>query len=152
MRPPDDPLSLLVKQWVGKGDIDYQTAGRLLRDDEPIRESIAFHCQQAVEKYLKAVLVSRQIEFPKTHSLAQLLDLISGFAPALATALADTVPLTPFGVQIPYPGDIAELLPGQEREVFVLATKARQSVLQELDEFLVGGRPAEGFTGGNRNS
>jgi len=139
MKPPDDPLLLLVKQWFSKGNIDYQTAERLLQDDEPIRESIAFHCQQAVEKYLKAVLVSRQIEFPKTHSLAQLLDLIAGFAPALATALADTVPLTPFGVRIRYPGDFPELLPGQEREVFELARKARESVLRELDEFL-GGR------------
>ncbi|MEX2262562.1 MAG: HEPN domain-containing protein [Bryobacteraceae bacterium] len=139
MKLPDGPLLLLVRQWIGKGEIDYQTAERLLRDEEPIRESIAFHCQQAVEKYLKAVLVARQTEFPKTHSIAQLLDLISGFAPALAATLEDTIPLTPFGVQIRYPGDFVELLPGQEREVFDLAKKARQSVLQDLDQFLGGG-------------
>lgn len=84
MKPPEAPLVRLVRQWIGKGDIDYRTAERLLRDDDPIREAVAFHCQQAVEKYLKAVLVSRQVEFPKTHSIAQLLDLISGFAPVLA--------------------------------------------------------------------
>jgi len=132
MKRPDDALLSLVRQWIGKAEIDYQTAERLLRDERPIRESIAFHCQQAVEKYLKAVLVARQIEFPKTHSIAQLLDLIAGFAPDLAAALADTVPLTPFGVQIRYPGDFAELLPGQERSVFELARKTRQAILDEL--------------------
>lgn len=136
MKPPEAPLVRLVRQWIGKGDIDYRTAERLLRDDDPIREAVAFHCQQAVEKYLKAVLVSRQVEFPKTHSIAQLLDLISGFAPVLAATLTDTVPLTPFGVQIRYPGDFAELLPGQEQELFELAKKARRSVLRELEAFL----------------
>ena len=57
--------------------MDYRTAERLLQDAEPIRESIAFHCQQAAEKYLKAFLVSRRIEFPKTHSIGRLLDLVS---------------------------------------------------------------------------
>ena len=125
MKPPEAPLLSLVKQWIGRGDIDYRTAERLLRDEDPIRGAVALHCQQAVEKCLKAVLVSRQVEFPKTHSLAQLLDLISAFAPALAATLADTVPLAPFGVEIRYPGDLAEPLPGQERELFELAKRAR---------------------------
>jgi HEPN domain-containing protein len=32
---------------------------------------------QAVEKYLKALLVQRQIEFPKTHDIAKLLDRVA---------------------------------------------------------------------------
>jgi HEPN domain-containing protein len=93
---------------------------------------IAFHCQQAVEKYIKAILVSRQIEFPKTHSIAQLLDLVATFAPDLAVDLAGTIQLTPFGVQIRYPGDFAELLPGEERAVFDLARKTREAILKLL--------------------
>lgn len=75
-----------VRQWSGKAEVDFHTAERLLCDEQPIRESIAFHCRQAVEKHLKALLVVRQIEFPKTHSIAQLLDLIAGFAPAASGA------------------------------------------------------------------
>jgi HEPN domain-containing protein len=132
MRQPDERVSLLLKQWTDRADIDYETARRLMLDQDPIRESIAFHCQQAVEKYLKAVLVARQIEFPKTHSIAQLLDLIAPFAPALANHLEDTVALTPFGVQIRYPGEFAEVLPGEERRLFDLVEKTRTAVLQEL--------------------
>jgi HEPN domain-containing protein len=130
MKPPDDALRMLVAQWVHKAEVDYHTAERLLRDEQPIRESIAFHCQQAVEKYIKAILVSRQMEFPKTHSIAQLLDLVATFAPDLAADLAGTIQLTPFGVQIRYPGDFAKLLPGEERAVFDLARKTREASLK----------------------
>jgi HEPN domain-containing protein len=49
MKLPDEALASLVRQWIAKAEVNYQTAERLLQDDEPIRESIAFHCQQAAE-------------------------------------------------------------------------------------------------------
>ena len=136
MKLPDDPLLSLVKQWAAKAEIDYQTANRLLQDEEPIRESIAFHCQQAVEKYLKALLVLYQIEFPKTHSIAQLLDLIASTDTALADSLKETVALTPFGVQIRYPGDFPDVLPGQERMLFALSARARAAILAQLNQVI----------------
>jgi HEPN domain-containing protein len=35
-----------------------------------------FHCQQAAEKYLKALLVERSRPVPRTHILADLVDLL----------------------------------------------------------------------------
>jgi HEPN domain-containing protein len=139
MKLPDEALALLVRQWIAKAEVNYRTAERLVRDDEPIRESIAFHCQQAAEKYLKAFLVWRNVEFPKTHSIGRLLDLVSGVAPDLATALADAISLTPFGVEIRYPGDFPELLPGEEWTVFNLAKRTREAILAQLDQYLSGG-------------
>jgi HEPN domain-containing protein len=139
MKPPDEALVLLVRQWIAKAEVDYRTAERLVRDDEPIRESIAFHCQQTAEKYLKAFLVWRQVEFPKTHSIGQLLDLVSAVAPELAASLADAISLTPFGAEIRYPGDFPELLPGEERTVFNLAKQTREAILAQLDQHLSGG-------------
>jgi hypothetical protein len=43
MKLPDEALALLVRQWIAKAEVNYRTAERLVRDDEPIRESIAFH-------------------------------------------------------------------------------------------------------------
>jgi len=70
------------------------------------------------EKYLKAFLVSRQIEFPKTHDLEELLELLEPVHSELAAALEGIEMLSPFGVKIRYPGDFPELLPGQEQTVF----------------------------------
>ena len=99
---------------------------------DPIRDSIAFHCQQAAEKYLKALLVSLQVEFPKTHDLEELLDVLSTVAADVASDLEGVKFLSPFGVKIRYPGDFPELLPGQERTAFQLANRARETIMAVL--------------------
>jgi HEPN domain-containing protein len=139
MKPPEEVLRDLVEQWLAKAEVDYRTAQRLMRDREPIRAAIAFHCQQAAEKYLKAFLVRHQVEFPRTHDLEQLLELIAPMAPELAASLEETEVLSPYGVDIRYPGDFPELLPGQEKTVFELASRARQAVTAQLSPFLSGG-------------
>jgi HEPN domain-containing protein len=48
-------------------------AMRLLADAEISDEIVGFHAQQAVEKWLKAVLGSRGIEFEYTHDLRRLI-------------------------------------------------------------------------------
>ena len=139
MKQPEQVLRDLVEQWLAKAEVDYRTAQRLMRDREPIREAIAFHCQQAAEKYLKAFLVRHQVEFPKTHNLEQLLELMGPIAPELAASLEETEVLSPYGVDIRYPGDFPELLPGQESTVFELASRAREAVMAQLSRFLSGG-------------
>jgi HEPN domain-containing protein len=91
------------------------------------------------ENYLKAFLVRHQVEFPKTHHLEQLLDLTAPIAPELAASLEETEVLSPYAVDIRYPGDFPELLPGQENTVFELASRAREAVIAQLSPFLSGG-------------
>ena len=69
MKLPDEALALLVRQWIAKAEVNYRTAERLVRDDEPIRESIAFHCQQAAEKLIRALLLKHDIEPGLDHHL-----------------------------------------------------------------------------------
>jgi HEPN domain-containing protein len=40
-------------------------------------DTIAFHCQQAVEKYIKASLIYLEIEFQRSHDLPYLLEILS---------------------------------------------------------------------------
>lgn len=136
MKRPEQVLRDLVRQWTAKAEIDFRTAGRLIQDPEPIRESIAFHCQQTVEKYVKAFLVRHQVEFPKTNNLDQLLELLGTVNQDLAAKLEETEVLTPFGVEIRYPGDFPELLPGQERTLFEITIRARHELMERLAPFL----------------
>ena len=39
-------------------------------------EGLCFHAQQTVEKALKALLLTYEIEIPRTHSIRRLLDLL----------------------------------------------------------------------------
>ncbi len=84
----------------------------------------------------EAFLTYRRAEFPKTHDMKQLLFLLARAAPDLAITLEDIDELAPFGVEIRYPGDVPDLLPGQERDAFALATRARDAVMAELRSFL----------------
>ena len=61
MKPPEAALRQLVRQWLDKATADFEAAEQLCGQGGRFREIVAFHCQQAVEKYLKALLVQRQV-------------------------------------------------------------------------------------------
>jgi HEPN domain-containing protein len=57
--------------WIFFADKDIKAAENLI-DDAELTGQVAFHCQQAIEKYLKAFLAKRNISFQKTHDLLKL--------------------------------------------------------------------------------
>jgi HEPN domain-containing protein len=139
MKPPEITLRELVAQWLDKAERDFDAAEHLLAQGARFREIVAFHCQQAVEKYLKALLVRRQVDFPKTHDIKKLLGWVATTDPQLAESLLDADVLTPFGVEVRYPSDAPELVPGDETEAFEIARRVKDSVMASLQPFLEGG-------------
>ena len=67
----------LVRQWLKIAERDLMTAGQGLEAKTIITDTVCFHCQQAVEKYLKAFMVKHRIEFPKIHSIMTLINICS---------------------------------------------------------------------------
>ncbi len=57
-------------------DRDIKVFEILSDEPEAHLSIVCFHAQQAVEKSLKAVLFSRQIEFRRTHNLTELAQLL----------------------------------------------------------------------------
>ncbi len=55
-------------------DRDMETAESLARHSPHLYESVGFSCQQAVEKYLKAMLVASVLPSPFIHDLLKLID------------------------------------------------------------------------------
>ena len=135
MKPPEDEIRRLVSEWIRKADLDVRTVERLC-SEEPFRDIVAFHAQQAAEKYLKALLTRHQIEFPKTHELRRLLELLMPKEPHLAASLADIKWLEPFGVEVRYPGDHPDTLPGDEQRARKLAQMVRDAVLAVVGPYL----------------
>ena len=64
---------------------------------------IAFHAQQCAEKYLKAYLISRMVDFPYTHNIGYLLEVIRESTP-WKVKMEDADYLTTFSVTTRYPG------------------------------------------------
>jgi len=79
MQPLDPDVESPLRQWIEKAEADLEVARRIAADaavNLRIREIVGFPCQQAAEKYLKALLTRYQIEFPKTHDIKTLLQLV----------------------------------------------------------------------------
>jgi HEPN domain-containing protein len=105
MKSREAELRHLVRDWLSKADLDCDVSARPASEGDRFRDIVAFHCQQAVEKYLKSILVRHQVEFRKTHDIERLLHILRAVQPSIAETLADAKWLTPFGVDIRYPGD-----------------------------------------------
>lgn len=74
-----------------------------MTDAGKFAESVfGFHCQQAVEKLLKAWLSLEGIGYPRTHDLRTLMRLIDERLPDTLAPFLDLVDLTDFAVQFRY--------------------------------------------------
>jgi HEPN domain-containing protein len=67
---PDDP-----REWLNRARSNLIRAASCRGLVGVYLEDACFDAQQAAEKAIKAVLLSRSVEFPWTHDLGQLLDL-----------------------------------------------------------------------------
>jgi HEPN domain-containing protein len=73
MTGKNDPnASVSWKAWIERAEEDYLLASSSLRRKAPLTYGATFHAQQCIEKYLKALLISRLVDFPRTHDLAAL--------------------------------------------------------------------------------
>lgn len=64
-----------TERWLSFANADIKTASKLF-EDRDLAGIICFHCQQAIEKGLKAVLHEYNVAIPKTHSLVKLFNLV----------------------------------------------------------------------------
>jgi HEPN domain-containing protein len=98
-----------IREWIEKADHDLGSAKIIFLHLPDYFDTIAFHCQQAVEKYIKAVLIHYKIHFIKTHDLVYLLDLLSHAIEVDELKFKKAFMLNNFGVQIRYPNKIIKL-------------------------------------------
>jgi len=73
MKPPEEVKRRILGEWVRKAQADLAVAERLISEEAGFSNAVAFHCEQAAEKFIKAFLVWAEADFPKTHDLTELL-------------------------------------------------------------------------------
>ncbi len=120
----------LARGWLTKGDSDLRTAELLVASDGPY-DTACFHAQQAIEKYLKALLAYAGASIPFTHNLEDLEVLCVGLYPRLDLSDIDVSELTPFAVELRYD---FEFWPSRDDTSDAVATtrSVRQAVLTVL--------------------
>ncbi len=121
-----------VWRWVEKADHDLLAAEYLLTlaEDCPA-DTVCFHCQQCAEKYLKALLIYRNIPFTKTHDLVTLFNLLGGES-SLGLQLEDIQPLNRYSIEARYPGDWNPIGMDEALEAVRMARSIRDAVRSRL--------------------
>lgn len=124
-----------VKNWLIKALNDYKTAEKLLNlpKEEIITDTLCFHCQQAVEKLLKAFLVSHNVEFEKKHTLEYLIKLCSKLDSEFEILYGITKKLSYYAIEVRYADEFYIPTVEEAREAFESATEVKKFVFKKLN-------------------
>jgi HEPN domain-containing protein len=123
--PADERVLSVVRGWVQKAESDLKTALLVLRaGDQGPADTVAFHAQQCAEKYLKALLASEGIDFPKTHDIGQLVLLLPQRL-AMNVTVEEQRRLTSYATVTRYPGDYEPVTIQEARCAVAIARRIR---------------------------
>ena len=92
----------LAREWFDKAERDLLTADTMLGVSPAPTDVVCFHCQQAAEKYLKALLAFAGEPIPRTHNLEDLFEQCQRALPARSPPDLDLASLTPYAVELRY--------------------------------------------------
>jgi HEPN domain-containing protein len=95
-------------------------------DDCPYT-TVCFHAQQCIEKYIKALLVHRGIDFPKTHDLGRLVRFLPPDV-AMPLSKSEAEILTDYATVTRYPGDWVPVTRVEAQEAVHLAQRVRDAL------------------------
>jgi HEPN domain-containing protein len=128
----DEQTRETVRQWLAKAQSDWDAVEILTASKKCPTDTVCFHCQQYVEKLLKAILTQNDIEAPKTHDLRRLIQLARPFAPELSLLVDVSDELTIHGVETRYPGEWRQIKKSEMKKLVELAKRFGDILLMKL--------------------
>lgn len=116
-KSPSDQCS----DWLIHSRSDLRLAKISLKDTQILPEDCTFHAQQCAEKALKALLIAKSIEYPRTHSLEVLVGLLNERGMQIPETIDQAYILTQYAVQTRYPGEWEPITRHEARKAMELA-------------------------------
>lgn len=120
--PPKKAATGTPQDWFRRAKGNLARA-KQAKPKEAFWEDLCFDAQQATEKAIKAVLTRRQIDFPKTHDIRELLTLLSTSGEVVPEAIWEAINLTDYAVETRYPGPAEPVTRKEYREAVAVAGK-----------------------------
>lgn len=120
-----------ASDWIQFAAEDLAVAHAIHNDRHLPARVACFHCQQSVEKSLKAILIHAGIGFPRTRDL-NLLRLLLPDHSGIKGAPLDLSALTVFAAEARYPGDFPDATSVEARDAIAIATKVLELAEREL--------------------
>ncbi len=125
--PELDKVLVVVGEWVTKAENDIMNAAHTLKlGTKCPTDTVCFHAQQCIEKYVKALLVLEGVDFPKTHDLEKIVALLRATVRPHLTS-DEQAKLTEYATGARYPGWGAIPL-AEARQAVAVARRIRKEV------------------------
>jgi HEPN domain-containing protein len=106
----------LTRRWLDTARADLKAAGNCIDGPHYLPEIAAYHCQQAAEKLVKAVLIYRGIEPARIHDIDALVGRLSPVDP-IRPVLEPLGRFTPYAVAFRYPGEDLDPSPPERDDI-----------------------------------
>jgi len=105
-----------VEDWTKLADKDLYAAEILIENEFPLTNIVAFHCQQTIEKYLKAYLIEKNIPVIRTHDLVRLNGMIKE-VDDLGIDEEKLMTINEIYIETRYPGELGLMPDGMPSEI-----------------------------------
>ncbi len=126
--PPESPQA-----WLQRARSDLALGRAALNVPDVFPEDACFHAQQCAEKALKALLIHRGIDFPRTHVLETLLDLLTAAGVEVPPQVDEAFVLTQYAVETRYPGEWEPVSPEEARQALDTAAEVLTWVAMQIE-------------------
>jgi HEPN domain-containing protein len=122
----------IARRWVLKAEHDLTMAERGMTGsgDDPL-DMVCFHAQQCAEKYLKAVLVARGLDYPRSHDMTLILASVTVHV-LVGIVPRDVAVLNRYATGTRYPEPSIEVDRGDAEKALEIARRIRDAALAEL--------------------
>ncbi|MCX6683306.1 MAG: HEPN domain-containing protein [Methanoregula sp.] len=114
--PPDNPV-----EWLNRAKSSLALAKQRSREIYP--EDLCFQAQQAAEKAIKAVYISKKVAFPYIHDISQLLAALEKENVIIPNDIKNASTLTLYAAQTRYPGLEGPVSDEEYHEALLLAER-----------------------------
>jgi len=121
----------IIKEWLDKAEEDIRICEELMNKEE-FADGIAFHAQQAAEKYLKALWEFFDMDIIKAHDLYFLKEELVRKTDKIDKLSDEELSfLTQFAVDFRYPGERATM--EEARKAYKIALRVRDVAMEILE-------------------
>jgi len=128
------PDIIYAKRWLAQSQRDYDFAAKIEKHFWPKDlEQICYHCQQATEKALKAVLAYNEVDIPKIHIIGRLVDECNKYGFSLEMDRKVAKLITDHATLSRYPDNMSEWV----EEDAKLALKYAKLTLDAVNQYVI---------------
>ncbi|MCI8622610.1 MAG: HEPN domain-containing protein [Provencibacterium sp.] len=133
MAKPDRADSRQYDEWLDKAGGDLLCA-RALREDDRCYDGAGFHCQQAIEKALKAYILLRSGRLHDGHNLTWLCRQALRYDRKFSDWFDESAALTHCYIETRYPSDLYEAFDyARVRQAYTMAYEMFMFICGQID-------------------